>query len=74
MQASGPLLRAETHDITTEDVALPTAGESVRARLYMAAGVAHPGGMVAVHGIHDLGMDEPRLVILLARWPLRMTS
>ena len=25
-------------------------------------GVKHPRGMVAVHGIHHLGMDEPRLV------------
>jgi dienelactone hydrolase len=32
------------------------------ARLYLAVGVAHPRGMVAVHGIHHLGMDEPRLV------------
>ena len=26
------------------------------------AGVAHPPGMVLVHGIHHLGIDEPRLV------------
>jgi hypothetical protein len=60
--ANGPLLPVETHDVTTEDVAIPTAGESVRARLDMPAGVAHPGAMVAVHGIHHLGMDEPGLV------------
>jgi dienelactone hydrolase len=34
----------------------------VRARLYFPRDVAHPGGMVVVHGIHHLGMDEPRLV------------
>ncbi len=34
----------------------------MRARLYLPEGVSHPHGMVAVHGIHHLGMDEPRLV------------
>jgi len=28
--------------------------------------VAHPGGMVVLHGIHHLGMDEPRLVQYMA--------
>ena len=61
-QASGPLLRWETRPVTTEDVSIPTADGPVRARLYMPVGVAHPWGMVAVHGIHHLGMDEPRLM------------
>jgi pimeloyl-ACP methyl ester carboxylesterase len=34
----------------------------VRARLYWPRDVARPGGMVVVHGIHHLGMDEPRLM------------
>jgi hypothetical protein len=65
--ANGRLLPVETHDIATGDVAIPTEGESVPARLYVPAGVAHPGGMVAVHGIHHLGMDEPRLVQFCSR-------
>ena len=28
----------------------------------MPAGIAHPSGIVVVHGIHHLGMDEPRLM------------
>ncbi|HTD25219.1 MAG TPA: hypothetical protein VK738_21400 [Terriglobales bacterium] len=35
---------------------------SVRARLYMPQGVTQPPGIVLVHGIHHLGMEEPRLV------------
>lgn len=61
-QASGPLLRWVTRPVTTEEITIPTASGHVQARLYMPVGVAHPGGMVAVHGIHHLGMDEPRLV------------
>src|SRR5271170_7657722 len=61
-QATGPLLRFETRDVTTEDVTISTPSGPLRARLYLPVGVAHPHGMVAVHGIHHLGMDEPRLM------------
>ena len=60
--ASGPLLRLETHDVTAEDVTIPTSSGPLRARLFLPVGVARPQGMVAVHGIHHLGMDEPRLM------------
>ena len=61
-QASGPLLRWETHRVTAEEITIPTTSGPMRARLYLPEGVSHPHGMVAVHGIHHLGMDEPRLV------------
>jgi len=61
-QASGPLLRWETHAVTSEEISIPSANGPVPARLYIPVGVAHPHGMVAVHGIHHLGMDEPRLM------------
>ena len=61
-QASGPLLRLETHDVTAEDMQVAGLNGTFPARLYVPVGVAHPRGMVAVHGIHHLGMDEPRLV------------
>ena len=60
-RASGLFLRWETYPVVTQDVVLPLAQGSVRARLYMPGGVAHPPGMVVVHGIHHLGIDEPRL-------------
>jgi pimeloyl-ACP methyl ester carboxylesterase len=61
-QASGPLLRLETYAVTTQEITMPTASGSARARLYLPKGVAHPPGMVVVHGIHHLGIDEPRLM------------
>ncbi len=60
--ASGLLVRIEGHGLDTEEVTLPTTQGPVRARLYVPRGVAHPPGMVLVHGIHHLGIDEPRLV------------
>jgi len=60
--ASGPLLSYEFHTISERDFQMPTSGGAVRARLYWPAGVVHPPGVVTVHGIHRLGIDEPRLV------------
>jgi dienelactone hydrolase len=61
-KASGLIVRWETHPVDTQEVTLPVPGGSVRARLYIPRGVANPPGMVLVHGIHHLGIDEPRLV------------
>jgi pimeloyl-ACP methyl ester carboxylesterase len=60
--ASGTLLNWETHAVATEEVSIPTADGPVRARLYLPTGVPRPRGMVAIPGIHRLGIDEPRLV------------
>jgi dienelactone hydrolase len=60
--ASGLLVRLERHDVDTQEVTLSTTQGPVRARLYVPRGVAHPPGMVLVHGIHHLGIDEPRLM------------
>ncbi len=61
-KASGVIVRWETHPVDAQELKLPVIGGSVRARLYMPQGVANPPGMVLVHGIHHLGIDEPRLV------------
>jgi pimeloyl-ACP methyl ester carboxylesterase len=61
-RASGIFLRLETHPVEMQEITLPLANHSVRARLYIPSGVEHPAGMVLVHGIHRLGIDEPRLV------------
>jgi pimeloyl-ACP methyl ester carboxylesterase len=60
--ASGLLVRLEGHAVDAQDLTLSTTQGAVRARLYVPRGVAHPAGMVLVHGIHHLGIDEPRLV------------
>jgi pimeloyl-ACP methyl ester carboxylesterase len=60
--ASGLLVRLMSHVVETQEVSLSTPQGSVRARLYTPRGVARPQGMVLVHGIHHLGIDEPRLM------------
>jgi pimeloyl-ACP methyl ester carboxylesterase len=59
--ASGLLIRLEGHGLDVQEVTLSTTHGPVRARLYVPRGIAHPPGMVLVHGIHHLGIDEPRL-------------
>jgi len=61
-QVTNPLLRWETRDVITEEVQIPTAGGLVAARIYRPAGISSPPGMVIAHGIHHLGIDEPRLM------------
>lgn len=60
--ASGALVRWKIHRVETQEVTLPILDGFVRARLYVPSGAAHPPGMVVVHGIHHLGIDEPRLM------------
>lgn len=60
--ADGFLVRLEGHGFDVQDVTFNTAQSSARARLYVPHGIAHPPGMVLVHGIHHLGIDEPRLM------------
>src|SRR5467141_3119154 len=60
--ASGPLLRWETYAVTMQEVALPATSGPIRARLYLPSGLVHPPAMVVLHGMHHLGIDEPRLM------------
>ncbi len=52
--------------ITTEDTSfsIPSAdgqAQTVRARLYLPVGLPHAPAVVVLHGVHHLGIDEPRL-------------
>jgi len=60
--ASNLVVRWETHPVEAQDLSLPLLRGAVRARLYMPIGRTHPPGLVLVHGIHHLGIDEPRLM------------
>jgi dienelactone hydrolase len=47
--------------VATEELTIDVEGSSVPARIYWAADRAAPG-IVLCHGIHRLGIDEPRLM------------
>jgi pimeloyl-ACP methyl ester carboxylesterase len=52
----------DTYPIEEKLTEVPTPTGAIRARLYIPQGLANPPAMVIVHGVHHLGIDEPRLV------------
>lgn len=48
--------------IEERDIEYRSQGHSVRARRYLPQGVERAPGVVLLHGIHRLGLEEPRLV------------
>ena len=74
LRAVGLLLRIEnphhrnvlasfdTYPIEEKLTDVPTPAGPIRARLYSPQGIANPPAMVIVHGVHHLGIEEPRLV------------
>ena len=56
------LARYDTYSVTEVVNELQTPRGPVRARLYTPQGIANPPGMIVVHGVHHLGVNEPRLM------------
>jgi hypothetical protein len=52
----------DTNPITIRDTSVQTPTGPVRGRLYIPDGIPNPPAMVVLHGVHHLGIDEPRLV------------
>jgi dienelactone hydrolase len=61
-----PLAALVAEPIVTEDISIPTPEGRIRARTYTP--VKHPNApaLVVLHGVHHLGMDEPRLMSFAA--------
>jgi dienelactone hydrolase len=49
------------HPISVEDITLHVESGDVRARLYLPKNQANAPALVVLHGVHHLGIDEPRL-------------
>ncbi len=60
-QHPGALARLTAHPIEEVLIEVPTPSGSIRARLYIPQDVPNAPGMVVVHGLHRLGIEEPRL-------------
>ncbi len=50
------------HEVDVEDTFVEVPQGRMRARYYVPRGVASPPGMVVCHGVHHLGIDEPRMM------------
>jgi pimeloyl-ACP methyl ester carboxylesterase len=60
------IARTQTVAVTTEDLSFPaesaTGQQMVRARLYVPKGRPDAPALVVFHGVHHLGIDEPRMM------------
>ena len=70
------IARGVTSPVTTEDFSFAiessSGPQSVRARMYTPQGKPNAPAMAIFHGVHHLGIDEPRLMgfaAAMARWP-----
>lgn len=58
----GLLTRHDTNAVNVRDAVISTPTGPVRGRLYIPVGIKNPPAMVVLHGVHHLGIEEPRLV------------
>ncbi len=61
-QHPGALARLTAHPLDEVLTEVPTPSGPIRTRLYIPKDVPNAPGMVVVHGLHHLGIEEPRLV------------
>jgi dienelactone hydrolase len=61
-RAQGGLAEVGRHPVDEEPATVETSRGPVRARVYTPRGVEGAPGVVLVHGVHRLGIDEPRLM------------
>src|SRR5262245_40687498 len=59
---ASPVANYRRHSVAVTQTTFPTELGPVPAKLYTPVGVEHPGTMVVLHGVHRLGIEEPRLV------------
>jgi len=60
--ASGWLANYGVNSVDARDMTFDFRDAKIPARIYTPRGVASAPGIVVVHGMHDMGMDGPRLV------------
>lgn len=60
--ASDWIANYDVHPVDVHDTTFDFRGNAIPARVYLPRGVAFAPGIVVVHGMHELGIDEPRLV------------
>ena len=60
--ASGWIANYDVHAVEAHDTTFDFRGRPIAARVYLPRGVGFAPGIVVVHGMHELGIDEPRLV------------
>jgi pimeloyl-ACP methyl ester carboxylesterase len=63
-KAQGFVASFAQHPVKEETGSAQTPQGPLKFRLYLPQDVRHPGGVVLLHGIHNLGIEDPRLISL----------
>jgi dienelactone hydrolase len=58
----GPLRAFASEPVTITEVQLPLPSGTIRARLYTPKEHPNAPALIVLHGVHHLGIDEPRLI------------
>jgi len=58
----GSLARYDTYPLSETEVPLQTPNGPVPARMYTPVGVSHPSHLLLIHGVHHLGIHDPRII------------
>jgi len=53
-----------THPVTEEVATAQTPGGPLKYRMFTPKDIAHPPSILLLHGVHHLGIDDPRLINL----------
>lgn len=61
-QHPGKLGTLDTYVVEESSTEIPAPAGAIHARVYSPKGVVNPPGILIVHGVHHLGMEDPRLV------------
>jgi dienelactone hydrolase len=61
-----PLRWVVAAKVTTEDLTLNLPSGTIRARMYTPVAHAHAPALMILHGVHHLGIDDPRLISFAA--------
>ena len=56
------IARFDKDSFTVRSITFPGVDGPIRAKVYVPENIPHPPAMVVVHGLHQLGIEEPRLV------------
>ncbi len=60
--ATGWIANYDVHPVEVRDTTFAFRGKSIPARIYLPRVVGFAPGIVVLHGMHELGINEPRLV------------
>jgi dienelactone hydrolase len=61
-EATGRIANYHVHPVDVRDTTFHFRGRQIPARIYLPRAVGFAPGIVVLHGMHELGIEEPRLV------------